>query len=320
LTKKDGILANALISGATGKIGSLFIKKYGARFNKIYRVLGPKHQLLEDDIEYDLASNFLPNLPDDIDVFFHFAAETSIETSKKNPLLNQKINCSSFVKILDVLSKKLTQPYIVLASTATQVGFTNSSFPISESHPDFPLTIYDINKLSAEHFLLNYVNNGLISGCSLRLTNVFGSNSCGYSINRGILDNVFSRAMLGDTITIFGDGKLLRDYIYISDVVDAFFIAWEKQTVTNGKKFLVGRGEGISLAGAFKTAIDVATSISGKVSPIIYEEFPNNFEKINKRSFIADNRLFKNTTGWTSKYNVSEGLLDAYEHLQGFKK
>ena len=320
MIRKDGNLANALISGATGKIGSLFIEKYGPQFNKIYRILGPKHQLLKDDIEYDLASNFLPNLPDDIDVFFHFAAETSIETSKKNPLLNQRINCSSFLNILDFLSKKSTQPYVVLASTATQVGFTNSSFPISERHPDFPLTIYDINKLSAEHFLLNYANNGLISGCSLRLTNVFGSSSSGYSVNRGILDNVFSRAMLGDKITIYGDGKLLRDYIYISDVVDAFFVAWEKRTVTNGNKFLVGSGEGISLENAFRAAIDLATSITGNVSPIIYEDFPKNFEKINKRSFVADNTLFKNTTGWTSKYNVNEGLLEAYKNLQRLTK
>ena len=122
--------------------------------------------------------------------------------------------------------------------------------------------------------------------------------------------------MLGDKITIFGDGKLLRDYIYISDVVDAFFIAWKKQTATNGKKFLVGRGEGVTLSDAFKVAIDTATRISGRVSPIIYKDFPSNFEKINKRSFIADNRLFKNTTGWAPKFNLTDGLLDAYKNLQ----
>ena len=82
MTKKDGILANALISGATGKIGSLFIKKYGDQFNKIYRVLGQKHQPLDYDIEYDLASDTTPSLPNDIDVFFHFAAETSIKFQK----------------------------------------------------------------------------------------------------------------------------------------------------------------------------------------------------------------------------------------------
>lgn len=309
-------MTNALISGATGKIGSLFIKKYGDRFNKIYRILGHKHQFLENDIKFDLSSDINPSLPDDVDVFFHFAAETSIEISKKNPLLNQKINCSSFIKLLDALSKKSTRPYVVLASTATQVGFTNCSSPISENHPDFPITIYDINKLSAEHFLLNYVNNGLISGCSLRLTNVFGSNSLGYSINRGILDSVFARAILGSEITIFGDGNLFRDYVYILDVVDAFFVAWEKRKATNGGKFLVGRGEGVTLVDAFKTTINAATTISGKISPIIFEDFPNDFEKINRRSFIADNRLFKNTTGWNPKFNLSDGLFHAYENME----
>src|SRR3972149_3463042 len=101
------------------------------------------------------------------------------------------------------------------------------------------MTFYDISKLAAEMYLGQYVREGWIRGCTLRLSNVYGRNKAGQQQDRGVIDKIFSRAMSGKSITIYGDGGYVRDYVFIDDVISAFVLAPEHAEQTNGRTFCI---------------------------------------------------------------------------------
>ena len=76
-------------------------------------------------------------------------------------------------------------PFVVYAGTATEVGLTSNELKVDESYCDRPITFYDISKLTAENYLLQFVREGWLKGCSLRLCNVYGGMKNRKNIERG---------------------------------------------------------------------------------------------------------------------------------------
>jgi nucleoside-diphosphate-sugar epimerase len=201
---------------------------------------------------------------------------------------------------------------VVTAGTATEAGLSEI-LPINENTPDKPITFYDISKLTAEMYLIQYIREGLLNGCSLRLANVFGRRISGQQGDRGILDMVYSRAKLGDPVKIYGDGNFLRDYIFIDDVVSALVAAAENPDKTRGRSFYIGTGHGISLKNAFAKVVALAGGEERSSHLIQYVQPPDDLSPIEFRNAVIDSTEFRQATGWAPKYDFDSGLLSAYQ-------
>ncbi len=257
---------NILVTGASGLIGSALVQRLQEKSNAIYCQSRSFH---EDEsgvkwIKHDLISDSWDclSLPE-IDVIYHLAGQTSTYSARQNPIADLSANVLALLNLLEHFRKQVRPPFVVLAGTATEVGLTDQ-LPINESLPDRPITFYDISKLTAEMYLKQYVREGFVNGCCLRLPNVFGRMQSGQMLDRGIIDKVYRRAIAGQNINLYGDGSFIRDYLFLDDVVSALVLASENIERTNGRMFCLGSGQGITLKDAFLKVIAAAALVTGR--------------------------------------------------------
>lgn len=305
----------AIVTGATGLIGARFIELYGSSFDELYQLGRTKASIQAEWIEYDFSSGLPVDLPE-VDVIFHFAGQTSAYISRDNVLNDLNINLIGFVRLLETARKMKRPPFVIYAGTSTQVGFTDTSEPQSEKNCNNPVTFYDASKLAAENYLLQYVREGWLRGCSLRLCNVYGGTKEGQNSDRGIIDKVYQKAFNGESISIFG-GDYIRDYIHIDDVVSAFYLSWKHRNRVNGEYFNIGTGTAFTLKDAFHLVVRLAEEASGRVIKILNLEPPPEMSLIEFRSYVADNTKFRKATGWNPQYSLEEGIRASYRHVRG---
>lgn len=263
-------------------------------------------------LAHDLVRDPWSKLPDlEIDVAFHLAGQTSTYRARQDPIEDASVNVLGTLNLLEYLRCLTPAPFVVIAGTATEVGLTET-LPINEEMRDCPITFYDISKLAAEMYLMQYVREGWLKGCSLRLANIFGRRSAGQQADRGVLDKVFSQAVSCRSTTIYGDGNFLRDYLFIDDVVSALVAAVENPERTSGRYFCIGSGKGTSIKDAFMKVIAMAADQVGTSATYQYVELPRDLSAIEFRNSIIDSSAFQQATGWMPKYDFVEGLKMAY--------
>ncbi len=257
---------NILVTGASGLIGSALVQRLQEKSNAIYCQSRDHHEdgLGVKWLKHDLVNDSWEDLSlPDIDIIYHLAGQTSTYSAKQNPIADLSANVLGLLNLLEHFRKQERPAFVVLAGTVTEVGLTDQ-LPINESFPDFPITFYDISKLTAEMYLKQYVKERFVNGCCLRLPNVFGRMQSGQMLDRGIIDKVYRRAIAGQKINLYGDGSFVRDYLFLDDVVSALVFASENAEQTNGRMFCLGSGQGISLKDAFLKVIAAAALVTGK--------------------------------------------------------
>lgn len=301
---------NILITGATGLIGTALVERLqGAGHALICQSRSPAVDkpgvswLRHDLINSSWEGQHLPH----IDVVYHLAGQTSTYVARQDPIADLASNVSGLLNLLEHFRKQSAPPFIVLAGTATEVGLTDR-LPIDETFPDRPLTFYDISKLAAEMYLGQYVREGWVRGCVLRLSNVYGRSKAGRQQDRGVIDKIIRRAMSGENLTIYGDGNYIRDYIFIDDVVSALVLASERVECTNGRTFCIGTGQGITLKEAFLKAISLAAAVTGRTVDCEHIPPPRGLSCIEFRNAVIDSSAFRQATGWVPRFDFDAGL------------
>lgn len=308
---------NILITGASGLIGTALLERLGCSDNFVIcqsrrrNADRPGIRWIKHDLVRDLWESL--SLPH-IDVIYHLAGQTSTYVARQDPIADLAANVSSLLNLLGHFRKQQSPPFVVLAGTVTQAGLVDQ-LPISEAVPDQPMTFYDISKLAAEMYLGQYVREGWIRGCTLRLSNVYGRNKAGQQQDRGVIDKIFSRAMSGKSITIYGDGGYVRDYVFIDDVISAFVLAPEHAEQTNGRTFCIGTGKGITLKDAFLKVVSMAASVTGKHVDCEHVPPPEGLSAIEFRNAVIDSSAFRQATGWAPRYDFDSGLKAAYQGI-----
>ena len=199
----------------------------------------------------------------DVDTVFHFAAQTSVSVAHDNPDADFEANVSPMLCLLETCRKRSLHPTVLFAGTVTQTGIP-PSLSVDESHPDHPITIYDLHKLMAEGYLKYYSSQGIVRGATLRLANVFGPGPKSSGGGRGMLNEMVRKALSGETLTIYGQGEPLRDYIYVEEVIGAFLKAANHIDRVNGQYFVIGSGKGHTIAEAVQRVAERVLNKTGQ--------------------------------------------------------
>ena len=153
------------------------------------------------------------------DLVYHLAAQMDVRRSTRDPGFDARVNVLGGLNVVRSAVAAGARR-IVYASTGGAVYGNPSCLPVKESHPSSPVSEYGASKLAFEHYLSVYANRGQIEYVAFRFPNVYGPRQRPDG-EAGVVA-IFSRQMLrGDQATIFGDGKKTRDYVYVSDVVQA---------------------------------------------------------------------------------------------------
>lgn len=310
-----------LVTGASGLIGGALVKQLREGSNSIFCQSRSFH---EDEagvkwFKHDLVNDSWDDLSlPDIDVIYHLAGQTSTYLARQNPIADLSFNVLALLNLLEQFRKQERPPFVVLAGTVTEVGLTDQ-LPINESFRDSPMTFYDISKLSAEMYLKQYVKEGFVNGCCLRLANVFGQMHSGQMLDRGIIDKVYRRAIAGQNIILYGDGSFLRDYLFLDDVVAALVLATENIEQTNGRMFCIGSGKGITVKDAFLKVIASAALVTGTKVELVAVPPPSELSAIEYRNAIIDSSEFTKATGWLPKFCFDDAIAMAYQETD-FKK
>jgi len=251
----------------------------------------------------------------DVNFVFHFAAQTSVYQADQHPAEDWEGNVLPMLRLLETCREHGWRPGICFAGSVTQCGMP-ATLPVNEAHPDRPVTVYDWHKLLAESYLEHYVRMGWARGTTLRLANVYGPGPASGRADRGILNQMMRRALRGEPLTVHGNGSQLRDYIFIEDAIEAFLAAAIHLDKVNGEHFVLGSGEGNTLAQTFQLVSERAAWLTGREPPVVSIEPPEGLSRIEERNFVADSSRFRSVTGWTPRAGLREGIDLTLKSLQ----
>ena len=313
---------NIIISGGLGFIGAnlaISLVKYGANVTVIDNLF-PDYggnlwniEPIKNQIKIQIA-----DVRDEIcvhklvqaqDFFFNLAGQTSHLDSMKNPFTDLEINSKAQLSILEVCRKFNPGIKIIFASTRQIYGRPHY-LPVDEKHPLVPVDINGINKLSGEmyHILYNKVYN--LKTAVLRLTNTYGPRMRIKDARQTFLGIWIRNLLENKPITIFGDGSQLRDYNYISDVVDAFLLV-AASNIWDGSVFNIGNTETLSLKATAELLIEVNNAGSFKLLP-----FPDDLKKIDIGDYYSDFSKIQSALGWKPDISNETGFKETIEYFR----
>ena len=259
-----------MITGGLGFIGSNLARELvslGARV-LIVDTIFPDHggnPFNIDGLEERLRVNVcdvrnqtvMNHLVPEVDVIFNLAGQVSHIDSMTDPYTDLDINCRSHLSLLESCRHHNQQAKVVFAGTR-QIYGRPDSLPVDERHLVRPTDVNGINKAAAEHYHLVYHHVFGVRACSLRLTNVYGPRQLIKHNRQGFIAWFIRLAIEDREIEIYGDGRQLRDLLYVDDAVDAFLRAGANPAA-DGRVFNVGGLEPVSHA----DLVELLLSISG---------------------------------------------------------
>jgi nucleoside-diphosphate-sugar epimerase len=300
-------LMNVLITGGAGFIGSHIAERLalaghavavldnfssGKRENLEH--LEGKVHVLEGDIR-DPAR--VREAVKGRDVVFHEAAIVSVPYSVEHPLETHDVNILGTLHVLEA-ARHAGVRRVVFASSAAIYG-DEPTLPKVESMLPTPIAPYGVEKVTAEHYLHTWSAIYGLETVALRYFNVFGPRQDPSSPYSGVISIFVDRALGGRTLTIFGDGKASRDFVFVGDVVDANLAA-ATQAGISGEVFNVARGA--------KTTLDELASLLGRVlgrALTVEHAAPRVGDIVESWANVA---RAKSRLGFEAKVSVEEGL------------
>lgn len=249
-----------LVTGGCGFIGSHLIDALVAQGHEV-RVLDDLStgvvDYLPEDVELVLGSvadlAIVKGAMQDVDGCFHLAAIASVEKSISDWCGTHKVNQQGSVNVFEAArfcGAKASVP-VVYASSAAVYG-DNASVPLDESSIPRPISAYGADKLGSEHHARVAWLNHKVPTAGLRFFNVYGPRQNPASPYSGVISIFVDRIISGQKVTIFGDGKQTRDFIFVSDVVRHLIAAMQQQT-EGASVFNVCTGQSTSILQLAKT-------------------------------------------------------------------
>lgn len=215
-------------------------------------------ELIKDDVR-DLKA--LRNSMDGIDLVIHCAAQTAVTSSLQDPLIDFEVNALGTLNILEAARLSTSDPTMLYCSTNKVYGENVNEIPVKESGEryefadltysdgipiDFPIdskghSPYGVSKLTGDQYMRDYYETYGLKTVSFRMSCIYGTRQFGVE-DQGWVAHFVISSILGKPLTIFGDGKQVRDVLFVTDLVKAFDLGAENIDKTRGNAYNVGGG------------------------------------------------------------------------------
>lgn len=250
-----------------------------------------------------------------IGVVVHLAGQTSGWVADEDPAGDWETNVAPLLEMLEAGRCDGIIRTILLAGSETQAGPT-PPVPLDESAPDQPVTIYDLHKLHAEQLLETYVRRGLAHGTCLRLPTVYGAGPASEFAGRGMVSALARRALAGRPLQVYGAGDWRRDFLHARDVAAAFLSVLDHLDAVDGRHFLLGTGEGVTVGDAVRRVAKEVSRHTGRPPvPISTVPVPVRWSAIDERDVVVDAAAFRKATGWAPAHDFASGLAETVKEL-----
>ncbi len=303
-------LARSLVDlGANVTIVDAMLAQFGGNHFNLSGYEDRIHLIAADIRDRSATDSFILNQH----VIFNFAAQVSHNDSIRDPYSDAQINYLGHLNVLESARVNNPDVRIIYSGSRLQYGKVHS-VPTSEDHPLNPETPYAFNKTVAESMYRYYYRLHGIDSVLFRITNPYGVRGQMKHSGYGIVNYFIGCAMRGEAISVFGDGSQIRDYIYISDLVDAL-VAAGASVAARGKVMNLGSGRGTSFREMAETVVRVVGRGSVSLVP-----WPKSYINVETGDFIANIDLARNTLGWTPEILLEDGVritLHYYEQYGG---
>jgi UDP-glucose 4-epimerase len=244
------------------------------------------------------------------DVIFHLAAQVSHVLSLSNPYPDIDINIKGTAAVLEACRKRNPGAIVVRSGTRGQYG-PAVKLPVSEETAADPRGIYEISQLSAEMICRTYTRIHGVRTVPLRLTNVYGPRAQMRHSHFGVVNWFVRLALEGRPIPVFGTGKILRDFLYVDDCVEALLaVAVEPGAV--GEIVNVGHDRASTFLEVAETLREILPD-----TEIVFTEFSPERKAQEPGDFVSDIAKIRRLTGWEPRVGLREGLertVDFYRH------
>jgi UDP-glucose 4-epimerase len=243
------------------------------------------------------------------DVIFNVAGEVSHLKSMQDPERDKELNVNSQLRFLEECSRQKPGVRIVYAGTR-QIYGAPRYVPVDEAHPIAPLDFNGIHKYAAMAYHQVLTAAGQLDAVVLCLTNVYGPRIALNVPTQGFLGGFLRKGLLGERITVFGDGRQLRDPVYVDDAVEAFLRAGLVREPVN-RVWNVGGGQALPLS-ALAIAISEAT---GSLAPV-FRPFPPELKRIDIGSYYSSSTRIRADLGWSASIDFSCGIRRTIEYYR----
>ncbi len=300
-------MAKILVTGGAGFIGSHLVDELIRKKHRVVVVddlsAGSRKNVNTAASFYKLgiSSPRLKNIFASVrpQYIYHLAAQKSVRESVENPIRDARINIEGSLNVLENAVRYRAKKFIFISTGGAIYGDTNK-VPTLESHPEHPVSPYGVSKLTVDKYLHFYKNVHGLPYVSLRLSNVYGPRQDPEG-EAGVVAVFISRILSNKQPIINGKGTQTRDYIYVSDVVDA--CAKSMRPNVQGI-YNIGTSKEVTVNTLFDQIKN--TSNSG-----FFRKYASPLPGEQQRSCLSY-ALFSNKTNWKPRVTLNKGLLLTY--------
>lgn len=257
---------------------------------------------------------------------YHLAAQVAVTTSLEDPALDFEVNIKGTFNLLEAIRTSEHKPPVIFTSTNKVYGnlqnlqFDSSDYryyPVDEEIKKFginenqPLDFhspYGSSKGSAEQYVLDYARSFNLKAVVFRMSCIYGPHQFGTE-DQGWIAHFLINTLRDKTLHIYGDGKQVRDILFVEDLIQAFQKAWENIDTINAQAFNIGGGPKQSIS-----LLELISLIEHKREQKIDVKF-DEVRTGDQVYYVSDSRKFKRAVGWSPSVTTDEGINRLYEWL-----
>jgi CDP-paratose 2-epimerase len=262
----------------------------------------------------------------DADAVFHFAAQTAVTTSLVDPVDDFEINARGTLNVLEAVRKAGRNAAVIFASTNKVYGNladldmdelgdryaprdeTIRAHGVDEGRRLDFCTPYGCSKGVADQYVLDYAKSFGLPTAVLRMSCIYGPRQFGTE-DQGWVAHFLIRALRGEPISIFGDGKQVRDILHVHDAVSAYRKLLAAIDRVKGRAFNLGGGPANAISIAM--ALREIETITGRHFSVRRDQWRAG----DQLYFVADTRRLQHVTGWRPMIGWRDGIRDLHDWL-----
>jgi CDP-paratose 2-epimerase len=257
---------------------------------------------------------------------FHLAAQVAVTTSLRDPAADFAANAIGTINLLEACRNRPSPPPVVFTSTNKVYGglhelelrregdrYTPTDERIRDHGIDEQQHLrfrspYGCSKGVADQYVTEYARSYRLPTLVFRMSCIYGPHQCGTE-DQGWVAHFSRRVLRDQPITLYGDGRQVRDLLYVDDLVEAMLAAWAHIQSLSGSTFNLGGGPDNALS--LLEVVQTLGQLRGRTPPIEHDDWRPGDQKY----YVSDTRAFRRATDWQPRVGVSEGIPRLYRWL-----